>query len=43
MTKVKIEPGICGLVTSVEAESEDQMEVRVKAVSYTHLGQADDF
>lgn len=33
MTKVKIEPGICGLVTSVEAESEDQMEVRVKVSS----------
>ena len=29
MTKVKIEPGVCGLTTKVEAESEDGMEVTV--------------
>ena len=33
MTKVKIDPGVCGLVTAVEASSEDQMEVRVKVKS----------
>ena len=33
MTKVKIDPGICGLLTTVEAESDDQMEVRVKVKS----------
>jgi hypothetical protein len=33
MTKVKIDPGVCGLVTSVEAVSEDQMEVTVKVRS----------
>lgn len=27
MTKVKINPGICGLVTSVEAKSDDGMSV----------------
>lgn len=30
MTKVKIEPGVCGLITWVEAESEDGMEVTIK-------------
>lgn len=30
MTKVKIHPGICGLDTLVEAESEDGLEVKVK-------------
>ena len=30
MTKVKIEPGVCGLVTHVEAESEDGMDVTIK-------------
>ena len=29
MTKVKIDPGICNLITTVEATSEDQMEVKV--------------
>ena len=29
MTKVKINPGICNLITTVEATSEDQMEVKV--------------
>lgn len=33
MTKVQINPGICGLVTTVTAESEDQMEVTVKVAS----------
>lgn len=33
MTKVKINPGICGLCTSVEAVSEDGMEVVVKVGS----------
>lgn len=33
MTKVIINPGICGLVTSVEATSEDQMEVKVTVKS----------
>jgi len=33
MTKVKIDPGICNLITSVEANSEDQMEVKVKVKS----------
>lgn len=30
MTKVMIEPGVCGFVTKVSADSEDQMEVRVQ-------------
>lgn len=29
MTKVTIHPGVCGLITSVEACSDDQMEVRL--------------
>ncbi|MGI6030222.1 MAG: DUF6951 family protein [Eubacteriales bacterium] len=29
MTKVMIQPGVCNLPTSVEAVSEDQMEVKV--------------
>lgn len=29
MTTVKIQPGICGLVTSVTAKSEDQIDVTV--------------
>lgn len=33
MTKVKIDPGVCGLITTVEAESEDGMEVSVKVRS----------
>ena len=33
MTKVMINPGICGFVTSVTAESEDQMEVKVQIKS----------
>ena len=33
MTKVMINPGICGFVTSVTAESEDQMEVQVQVKS----------
>lgn len=33
MTKVMINPGICGFVTSVTAESEDQMEVHVHVKS----------
>lgn len=33
MTKVKIEPGICGLNTHVEAVSEDGMGVTVSVVS----------
>lgn len=33
MTKVMIHPGPCGLPTSVAAESEDQMEVKVTVKS----------
>lgn len=33
MTKVKIDPGVCGLITTVEAESEDGMEVTLKVKS----------
>ena len=33
MTKVTIHPGVCGLVTSVEAHSDDQMEVAVTVKS----------
>ena len=33
MKKVKIEPGVCGLVTRVEANSEDGMEVILKVAS----------
>lgn len=33
MTKVKIEPGICGLNTKVEAVSEDGMDVTLKVHS----------
>lgn len=33
MTRVKINPGICGLITTVEAHSEDMMEVTVKVGS----------
>ena len=29
MTKVNINPGVCGLMTAVEAHSDDQMEVKV--------------
>lgn len=33
MTKVRIDPGICGFITSVDAVSEDGMEVKVKVRS----------
>ena len=33
MTKVMIDPGICNLVTSVEASSDDGMEVTLKVKS----------
>ena len=33
MTKVTINPGVCNLITSVEAVSEVQMEVKVKVKS----------
>ncbi len=33
MTKVKIDPGICGLITSAEAHSDDQMTVEVTVKS----------
>ncbi|MEG1887441.1 MAG: hypothetical protein RR177_04875 [Oscillospiraceae bacterium] len=33
MTKVRIDPGICGLMTSVEATSEDEMEVKINVAS----------
>lgn len=33
MTKVMIEPGICGFVTQVLADSEDQLEVKLKVKS----------
>ena len=33
MTKVRIDPGICGLITKVEARAEDETAVKVKIVS----------
>ena len=33
MTKVSINPGVCGLITTVEAHSDDQMEVKVTVKS----------
>lgn len=33
MTKVLVEPGVCGFTTKVTADSEDQMEVKVKVSS----------
>lgn len=33
MTKVTINPGVCGLITTVEAHSDDQMEVKVTVKS----------
>lgn len=33
MTKVKIEPGVCGFTTMVTADSDDQMEVHVRVSS----------
>ena len=33
MTKVTVNPGICGLITRVEASSEDQMTVTLKVTS----------
>lgn len=33
MTKVKIQPGICGLITNVTAQSEDQIDVTVSVNS----------
>ena len=33
MTKVRIEPGVCGLITTVEAECDEDMEVTVKVDS----------
>ena len=33
MTKVAVNPGVCGFVTAVEAVSEDGMEVKVKVSS----------
>ena len=33
MTKVLVDPGICGFVTKISADSEDQMEVHVKVSS----------
>ncbi len=33
MTKVTINPGVCGLITAVEAHSDDQMEVKVTVKS----------
>lgn len=33
MTKVSINPGVCNLITKVEASSEDQMEVTLKVTS----------
>ena len=33
MTKVRIEPGVCGLITTVTAESEDQQEVTIMVAS----------
>lgn len=33
MKKVTIDPGVCGLITTAEAVSEDQMEVKVTVKS----------
>ena len=33
MTKVKINPGVCGFITSVTAESEDGEEAIIKVAS----------
>ncbi|MEG2361187.1 MAG: hypothetical protein RSB97_05105, partial [Christensenella sp.] len=33
MTKVTIDPGVCGFITSVEAHSDDQMNVAVTVKS----------
>lgn len=33
MTTVKIHPGICGFVTKVQAQSEDQSEVKIKVAT----------
>lgn len=33
MKKVKIDPGVCGLITTVEANSEDGMEVIISVKS----------
>ena len=33
MTIVRIDPGVCGLVTKVTASSEDQMEVKLHVAS----------
>ena len=33
MTKVSINPGVCGLITTEEAQSDDQMEVKVTVKS----------
>ena len=33
MTKVTINPGVCGLITTVEAHSDDHMEVKVTVKS----------
>lgn len=33
MTKVTINPGVCGLITTAEAHSEDQMEVELTVKS----------
>ena len=33
MTKVTVNPGVCGLITTAEAVSEDQMEVKVTVKS----------
>ncbi|MEI6100218.1 MAG: hypothetical protein WCP73_00135 [Eubacteriales bacterium] len=33
MKKVKINPGVCGLITMVQAESEDGMEVKIEVAS----------
>ena len=36
MTKVSIDPGICGFKTTVTAHSEDQQEVEIKVSSGCH-------
>ena len=33
MTKVKIDPGVCGMITSVTAQSDDGMDVNIKIES----------
>ncbi len=33
MTTVRVHPGICGFITKIQAESEDQTEVKIKVAT----------